>query len=60
MDNCKDNYSIKNIIVFNSSDLKFVDGEMRLKRKYGKFTRPVVIIDTSDKPAEGVKINLSK
>ena len=49
MDNCKDNYSIKNIIVFNKSDLKFVDGEMKLKRKYGKFTRPVVIVDTSNR-----------
>lgn len=33
---------VKKIILFKSSDVKYVDGQLTMKRKYGKFKREVI------------------
>lgn len=44
----KESGGVKRVILINQSDLKFQDGEMKLKRKYGKFTRPVYTYDPNN------------
>jgi hypothetical protein len=44
--NCKDNGGIVKLSIIQFSDLKkLTDGGLELKRKYGKFKRPIINID---------------
>lgn len=62
MDNCKESEGgIKKIYIMNSSDVVFENGVMvRMKRKYGKFTRPVYTHypneELSDEQKDGIRI----
>ncbi len=39
---CKSNdYTPEFVYIINESDVKYINGEVVVKRKYGKFTRPV-------------------
>ena len=39
---CQDRIFTGEVILMNRSDLKLVDGMVVVKRKYGKFTRPII------------------
>lgn len=41
MSDCKLKTEIKTIYFLNKTDYKIVDGEFKIKRKYGKFNREI-------------------
>lgn len=44
MEKCKNTGGISEVYFFNPSDMKIVNVVIRMKRKYGKFTRPITKI----------------
>jgi hypothetical protein len=47
---CKnDNDDANEILLVNASDIKIVNGEIKIKRKYGKFKRPAYKLTNNGK-----------
>lgn len=45
MYNCPPSDEISKVYLINASDCVFEDGNVRIKRKYGKLKRKVIVID---------------